>query len=189
MNYKIIYKVILALIIMGSGNESQGQEYFTKNGRISFFSRAPVEDISADNNQVISLLNTETGVLRFHLLIKGFHFPKAMMEQHFNSDYLESDRYPSADFNGTIEGIQNLDITKDGTYMQNVKGDLIIHGVTKAFTAPAKLIVKDGVLSGTSEFNILLKDFNIKIPSVVTNNIAEQIQISVSCLYQKRAKN
>jgi len=145
-----------------------------------------MEDIAADNNQVISVLDIQTGVLRFSVLTNAFHFPKAMMEEHFNSDYMESDKYPSSTFKGMVTDIGVVDFIKDGTYKVNIQGDLNIHGVSKNITTPATLIIKDGNLSGTSVFKILLKDYNIKIPSIVANNISESIEINVSCNYEKR---
>ncbi len=162
------------------------QEYFTKNGRVSFFSKASLENISADNNQVISLLNMQTGDLRFHVPVNAFHFPKALMEQHFNTDYLESDKYPAATFKGKITGLNNVEIAKDGSYFVSVNGIMDMHGVSKNVTTNATIIVKEGKLSATSVFKIMLKDYNIKIPSIVVNNISEQIEISVSCQYEKK---
>ncbi len=181
---KIIYLAIFFLFIKSS---CFCQEYFTKNGRISFFSKATLENISADNNQVISLLNTKNSTLRFYLLVNAFHFPKAMMEQHFNSDYMESDKYPSSSFKGIVTGINNFDVEKDGSYSVSVNGTLEIHGVTKNITTTGTIIIKNGKLSATCVFKIILKDYNIEIPSIVINNISKQIEITVACQYEKRS--
>ena len=178
--------VLLVALIAGVTVKANAQVYYTKNGSISFFSKAPLEDIKADNNQVISLINTQTGEIKFSLLNNAFHFPKAMMEEHFNSDYIQSDKYPSSTFKGMITDINKTDVTKDGAYKVNIQGDLNIHGVSKNITTQATLIVKDGKFSGSSVFKILLKDYNIKIPSIVANNIAESIEITVSCNYEKK---
>lgn len=169
--------------------KSFGQEYFTKNGNISFYSKATLENISADNNQVISLLNIQTGSLRFSVLINAFHFPKATMEDHFKSDYMESDRFPSSTFKGTITDINKIDISKDGTYSVNVTGSLQIHGLTKEVTAPGTISIEEGKMTATSVFTIVLKDYHIEIPSIVINNISEQIKITINCLYEKRLSN
>ena len=179
--------IVLLVILDGINNTSYSQVYFTKNGRISFYSKAPVEDISADNNQVISLLNTQNGGLQFSVLSNAFHFPKAMMEQHFNSDYMESDKYPSSTFKGTVTDISKVDVSKEGTYNVNVTGSLTIHGVSKNVTTPGMIIIKDGKISGSSTFKILLKDYNIKIPAIVKNNISESIGITVSCSYEQKS--
>jgi hypothetical protein len=178
---------ILLTIVTGINSTSLSQVYYTKNGRISFYSKATMENISADNNQVISVLNTQTGAVQFSVLNNAFHFPKAMMEQHFNSDYMESDKYPKSAFKGKVTDINKADISKDGTYNVNVSGSLDIHGVTKDVTAPATITVKDGKISGSSTFKIVLKDYNIKIPAIVKNNISEDIEITVNCNYEKKS--
>ena len=181
--------ILLTTIIIGINGSCFSQVYFTKNGRISFYSKAPVEDISADNNQVISVLNTQTGALQFSVLNNAFHFPKAMMEQHFNSDYMESDKYPKSTFKGTVTDISKVDVSKDGTYPVTVTGALEIHGVSKDVTTPGTITVKDGKISASSTFKILLKDYDIKIPAIVKNNISETIEITVSCNYEKKSSN
>jgi polyisoprenoid-binding protein YceI len=178
--------LLLSTLLIGLNCSIIGQVYYTKNGKISFYSKAIMEDIAADNNQVISVLDIQTGVLRFSVLTNAFHFPKAMMEEHFNSDYMDSDKYPSSTFKGTVTDISKVDFIKDGTYKVNIQGDLNIHGVSKNITTPGTLIIKDGNLSGSSVFKILLKDYNIKIPSIVANHISESIEINVNCNYEKR---
>lgn len=186
-------KIILIITFLAFANcinsKSFGQLYFTKNGRISFFSKALIENIKADNNQVISLLNTQTGDLQFSVLINAFHFPKAMMEQHFNSDYMESGKYPKSTFKGKVNDMSLVDVGKDGKYNVNVTGALSIHGVTKNITAPGAIIIKEGEFSANSTFKILLKDYNIKIPAIVVNNISENIEITISGNYEKKSSN
>jgi len=162
------------------------QAYFTKNGHISFYSKTILENISADNNQVISVLNIQTGEIRFALLNRAFDFPKARMEEDFNEDYIESNRYPRSEFSGNIEQIKKIDFSKDGDWDVTVAGDLQIHGVTKKVSVPGKIIIKNGVISASSSFKILVKDYQIKIPSIVSNKIAESVEVTVDCLYQKK---
>jgi hypothetical protein len=178
--------IVLITIFACIACTSFAQVYFTKNGRISFFSKAALENISADNNQVISVLNTETGALQFSLLNNAFHFPKAKMEEDFNEDYMESNKYPKSTFKGIITDISNVNLTKDGSYQVNVKGDLIIHGVSKNITTPGTVTIKDGKISATSSFKVALKDYNISIPTIVTNKIAENIEITINCNYEKK---
>ena len=181
--------ILLTIILIGINSSSFGQVYFTKNGRISFFSKASLENISADNNQVINVLNIETGVLEFSELNKAFHFPKAKMQDDFNENYMESNKYPKSTFKGNITDISNINSLKDGSYNVNVKGDLTIHGVSKNIITPATITIKDGKISATSSFKILLKDYNISIPTIVINKIAENIEITVSCNYEKKSSN
>jgi len=102
----IIKKIMTLLVILTFINSTtNAQVYYTKNGKISFFSKTSLEDISADNNQVISVLNIETGAVQFSLLNNAFHFPKAKMEDDFNENYMESNKYPKSTFKGTITDI------------------------------------------------------------------------------------
>lgn len=162
------------------------QKYFTKNGSISIFSKAPLEDISADNNQVMSVLNTTNGELQFSVLVKSFHFKKALMEEHFNSDYLESDQFPKSSFKGAINDIARVSFANDGTYNVTVSGDLTMHGITKKISAPGKVIIKEGKITGNASFKILLADYNISIPKLAKDNISPTIAITVFCNYDQK---
>ena len=166
---------------------STAQRYYTKNGKISFFSKATLENIKADNNQVTSTLNTQTGELLFSLLTNAFHFEKALMEEHFNDDYIESAKYPRATFKGSITNISAVNADKDGTYNVTVTGDLTIHGVTKNISTTGVIKVSGGKLSASAVFPVKVKDYNINIPSAVRNNIAESVELTVSCNYEKRS--
>ncbi len=178
--------IVLFTIVTGLINSSFGQVYYTKNGSISLFSKTPLENISADNNQVISVLNMESGVLEFSVLNNAFQFPKAKMEEDFNENYIESDKYPKSVFKGNIADISNIGSLKDGSYKITVTGELMIHGLAKSITTPATITIKDGKISAMASFKILIKDYNIKIPSIVSNKIAESVEITVRCNYQKK---
>lgn len=165
---------------------AQSQVYYTKNGNISFFSKSVLQDIEADNNQVISVLNTQSGAIQFSLLNNAFQFEKAKMQEDFNENYIESNRYPRSTFKGIITNISGVDFQKDGSYNVNVNGDLSIHGVTKSISIPATIIVKNGNISAKATFNVLVKDYKIDIPTIVSKKIAENIRIKVDCDYQKK---
>lgn len=161
------------------------QKIYTKNGSIAFFSKSRLENIEAKNNQVMSVLNTQTGELQFSVIIKAFHFEKALMEEHFNENYMESNKYPKATFKGTVADISVLNFTNDGSYNVTVSGDLTIHGVTNKIKAPGTITIRNGVPSATSKFTIKLTDYQITIPKVVKDNISEKIDVTVACTYQK----
>jgi hypothetical protein len=163
---------------------TSAQTYITRNGRITFFSKAPVENIEANNNEVTSILNIKKGEFAFIALIKSFKFKKALMEEHFNENYMESNTFPKASFKGTITDFNKENFFKDGTYAATVKGDLTIHGVTKNIEVPGAITVSQGTISASSKFNVRVKDHNIKIPATVINNIAETITITVDCKYE-----
>jgi hypothetical protein len=167
--------------------QSHAQDVFiTRHGQISFFSKTPLENIDAVNNEVSSALNLQTGELGFAVLIRSFHFERALMEEHFNENYMESDNIPKASFKGKITNPAVITIAKDGSYNVTAEGDLTIHGVSKKVTIPGTVTVKGGQLELTSKFKIAPKDYNIKIPSLVADKIADAMNVSVDCKYEKK---
>ncbi len=160
---------------------ASAQPLMTRNGYIGFFSKTPLEDIKAESNQVVAALDVSKQTLAFAVLVKGFLFTKELMQEHFNENYVESDKFPKATFSGTYAGA--VDAAKNGTYNVAVKGALTLHGITKNIDVPATLQVQNGVLTGTSNFALKPQDFNIKIPSLVREKIAQQISVSVQVLF------
>lgn len=177
---KLLSILLLFLVLPLNTN---AQKYITRDGYIGFFSHAPVEDIKADNNQVASVLDTSTGDIVFQVLIRSFHFVKTIMEEHFNENYLESDKFPKSTFTGKIVNLSDVSFSKPGTYDTTVEGDITIHGVTKKVTAKGTLEVVEGGINATSKFNVAPEDYNITIPSVVRNNIAKIVEVTVSMKY------
>lgn len=178
--------ILIAAVLFASHVEASAQKVYTKNGNISFFSTAPLENITADNNQVMSVLDTQTGELLFSVLIKGFHFKKSLMEEHFNENYLESNKFPKASFKGNISEQNKIDYSKNGTHTVNVTGDLTIHGVTQKVSATGTISIKSGAVSAVSKFKVKLADYKISIPGVVKDQIAETIDINVSCGFDQK---
>jgi polyisoprenoid-binding protein YceI len=164
----------------------RAQKIYTKNGNISFFSATKMENIKADNNQVMSVLNTATGELQFSVIIKNFHFEKALMEEHFNENYLESSKYPKAVFKGIINAINTVNFTTDGSYPVQAIGELTLHGVTNKLAVKATLVIKAGKIAGQSTFMIALADYKIQVPKLVEANIAKTIEVKVNCLYDQK---
>ena len=173
--------IFAVAVIVFFYSAATAQKVFTKNGLVSFFSTTKMEDIKADNNQVLCVLNTQTGDLQFSLSTTGFHFAKALMEEHFNENYIESSKFPKATFKGIAGDISKIDFTKDGNYTVSVKGDLTMHGITKNITAPGTITVKGGKITAASKFMAKLADYKISIPGAVKNNISESIEITVNC--------
>lgn len=166
----------LAFCIAGYITAS-GQLYSTRTGYISFFSRTPLEDIAAYNNQVFAVIDVGKKNLAFALLMKGFLFTRQLQQDHFNENYVESDKFPKASFSGSYTG--DLEMAKDGVYAIAVKGSLTIHGITKQVSTSATLEVKQGRLLGLCTFIVKPEDYNITIPSLVRDKIAREMTISV----------
>lgn len=159
---------------------SAQERYATRTGHIAFYSETPMENIEADNRKVTCVLDATSGAMEFAALIKAFEFDKALMQEHFNENYMESNTYPKATFKGKMAGASADDLKKPGTYPVTVEGDLTIHGVTKAVKHPGTLTVqKDGTVKAVSDFIVKPEDHAIKIPGVVRKNIAEEITVKV----------
>ncbi|KOY85956.1 hypothetical protein AD998_07190 [bacterium 336/3] len=167
--------LFIALFVV---TNSFAQKYFTRTGSISFYSKAPMENIEATNKQASCVVEFSTGDVAFTVLIKGFQFEKALMQEHFNENYLESDKYPKAEFRGKIA--EKIDVTKEGTYDVNVSGTMNIHGVSNQVQTKGKITVKQGSAILQAEFNIGLKDYKIDIPSVVKDKISSTVKIVVN---------
>lgn len=165
------------------------ERYFTKSGTISFYSHAPLEDIRAENNQVTSILDIKTGDMVFAVLIRSFTFKKALMQEHFNENYMESDKFPKAKFKGNIVNISEIDLDKPGTYQVKIQGMLTIRDKTKNIELEGELqkLEKDQI-SGKAKFNIDIADYGIVIPAVVKDKIAKSIEISCNLLYDPYKK-
>lgn len=171
--------ITLLLITIVGLSGLQAQKYITKTGHIRFFSTTPMEDIEAHNRQVNAALDEQTGDFVFKVLMKSFQFEKALMQEHFNENYAESDKFPNASFKGKVLNIKDVDFTKNGIYQATIEGDLTIKGVTKKVSEKGTFEVKDGMVLGKSTFTILLADYNFKIPGAVANKISNTIQIDV----------
>lgn len=184
---KLIMKTILfVLTLLIFSHVAIAQRYISKNGHIWFYSHTPVEDIEAHNRQVVSILDASTGTIQFSLLIKSFEFKIALMQEHFNENYMESDKYPKASFKGTVKDIEKINFNKDADYTVEVSGDLYIHGVTNPVTTKGTITVQGSAITAKAKFIVAPKDYNIKIPSVVENNIAREIEVNVDVTYNQR---
>lgn len=171
----IIIAVITCTMMLNAVNAQK--IYATRNGKISFVAPSD-EDVKAVNNEVSSRI-TDNGIISFSLLIKGFKFDYAEMQDHFNNKYLESSKFPRADFKGTILNIKEINFSKNGQYKAAVKGDLTMHGVSKNITANGIVTIKDGKISISAKFPLLMKDYKIDASSVT-----DKVNTEISCQYQ-----
>lgn len=160
--------------------------YTTDSTMVSFFSAAPVEDIEAINHTGTSLLNVAKSELVFRVPISGFVFEKPLMQEHFNENYMETEKYPHASFKGKFS--DTLDLSKDTIYNLTVTGIMKMHGRDHASTYNGTIESKEGTVTLKCEFKVLLKDHKIKIPKVVVANIAEEIAVKVFFRYKPYEK-
>ncbi len=179
---KFIFTLYLGIFLSTNGLYSQ--KYFTRDGKISFLSEAPLETIEAKNSKATSVLDIESGNIEFAVLIKAFQFKKALMQEHFNENYMESSKFPKATFKGKIDNISEVDFSKDGSYEATVTGKMTIHGVTFPLSTTGTINVTGGEISAESQFVALVADYDIKIPGVVRDNIAKEVEITVDISYE-----
>jgi len=163
-----------------------GQKYFTKGAQINFDATSPSspEKIEGINRTATCVVDTKTGNMQFAALMKGFGFERALMEEHFNENYVESDKYPKAEFKGEIKNSDKVDFTKDGIYTVKIKGKLTMHGESKDVETDAKLTMQNGKIKATAELSVLLSDYKISIPGLVADKVSKTAKITVSCLLE-----
>lgn len=182
---KLLMILVLLLTGVTIGVNAQAR-YETRNGKVSFSSKTPIEEIYSENNQVSSILKIDGAktIVAVNVMMRLFRFEKALMEEHFNEKYVHSEKYPSARFIGNIEG--NLDLKEPGLYKTvPVKGSLTFHGVTKPLNLLADIEVKPNKeVNASASFKINPEDYNVEIPKLVTNKISKEITITVNTLYK-----
>ena len=158
------------------------QKYFTRTGSTEFI--ASVDDfkpvVAAKNNSTTVIFKTDTGDIASQLFINAFQFKIALMQEHFNENYMDSHEFPKATFRGRITGFYYNDATANKNNDYGLVGKLIIKGVEKDIDTKAKVIIEDGKIKITSSFIVKASDFNIDIPSIVRKKIAEKINISIN---------
>lgn len=158
----------------------QAQSYFkSTTGTVSFLSDAPLEDIKAQSGGLNVVINPLNRTFAFSVPVKSFQgFNSALQRQHFNENYLESGKYPYGVFKGKI--IEDVNLTKNGTYNIRAKGSLQIHGVSQERIINATVVVNNNTIAIRSVFDLTLLDHNIKIPKIVFQKIAEVIKVTVN---------
>lgn len=178
-------KIISVLsICLLAGMVSAQDKYFTKSGKINFDATSPgsPEQIEGIHKSTLCVLDTKTGNLQFSVTMKGFEFERALMQEHFNENYVESNQYPKAEFKGMINNNSSVNYAANGEYPVKVKGKLTMHGVTKEIEADGKLVVKAGKINATATFPVLLSDYKISIPGLVADKVSKSAKIIVNCL-------
>lgn len=170
--------ILILLVTIGIGGTTLAQNtLIDRDGTASFFSEAPLEDIEAINKEVLGAIDLEKGTIAVSMLIRGFHFDKSLMEEHFNENYLESEKYPKATFKGVISNFTELDFKTVGNFVAEAKGEIEIHGVKKPLNTIVKFDVSPTKLSAITSFDIAIKEFNIDVPRLVVKNIAEVVEV------------
>ncbi len=172
-------KIGLTLCLIFIGFDSFAQKYIARNGYAHFYSEAPIENIEAKNEDGKSLFDVATGEIAFTIPIQSFQFEKSLMQEHFNENYLESEKYPNATFKGKILNFSS----SAGEQQLTAEGSITIHGVTKPLSAEGTGKWNGDSFVLKSSFPVKLEDFKIKIPKVVFYNIAEIVDVTIEFNY------
>lgn len=178
-------KITIVLALLGFTIGISAQNFISKSGHVKFYSSTPIEKIEAFTEQAASIINTSSGVVQVSLLIRSFNFQKKLMQEHFNENYMESDKFPKSTFKGSITNLKEVDFKTEGEYTANMEGEITIHGVTKPLSTPASIIIKDGLPTAKAKFKVLTEDFDIEIPGMVRDKIAKEIEVTLDISYQK----
>ena len=190
MNHRLL--LILFLLVPAFHSRAQTDKYANTfactEGRIHFFSSTPLEDIEATSTKAVCVLNTATQKVYAKVQMTTFAFPKKLMQEHFNENYMESEKYPYGVLDAVIA--EQLDFSRDGTYDITLKGTFEVHGVKQDRQIPGKLTIVNGQPKEASAvFAVQLADHKIKIPQAVVMNIAEEIKVDVSFVFEKYRKS
>ena len=169
---KIILSFAISFIV---SSQVLAQLIMTQTGETSIFSETPLENIAAKNNLVAAVINTANGDVAVKIPMNQFKFSNKLMEEHFNENYVESEKFPSATFRGKIQ--EPIDFKKDGSYVVSAKGSLEIHGVKQERTIKGKLTIAKDQVTLEANFDVKLVDHKIEIPTVVFAKIAESIAV------------
>ncbi len=179
-------KKLMMVVMLLSGGIAYAQKYTTSTGKVVFFSSTPLENIEAINNETAAAIDSKSGNIAFQVPIKSFKFEKQLMKEHFNENYMESDKYPRADYKGKITDISKVNFAKDGTYNVTISGKMTIHGVTKEVSIPGTITVKGGTVTANAKFNVQTADYNISIPKLVEGKIAKNIEVTVNTILEQK---
>lgn len=178
---KILLSTALLLTML---TVSAQDKLMSRNARVSFYSDAALEKIEAHNGQGASVIDTKTGNMEFMVTMKAFEFEKALMQEHFNENYVESDKFPKAVFKGVIQNLADVDFKKDGVYPVQVKGQMTLHGVTNDVASDGTIEVKSGVVTGKTKFIVKCSDYKIEIPALVREKVSNDVRVEVSAPYK-----
>lgn len=176
LNKNSIFLALAGLFLIQSISIAQ-KVYVSKTSEVSFFSKTPLKDIDADNKASVAILNIETKDIAIKIPVKSFIFPNKLMQEHFNENYLETEKFPFSTFRGKIN--ETIDLNVDGKVKVSATGKMNIHGVDRDKTITGTATIKDKKITLDSIFEVVLVDFNIDIPKIVFEEIAEKVRVTV----------
>ena len=178
-------RLFFVLFVAMIASQVSAQKLITKTAGVKFSANSSLEKIEGSTNTASTAIDKSTGNIEFALLVKSLKFEKALMEEHFNENYMESTKFPKATFKGKITNNADIKWDTDGKYSAKVTGNLTIHGVTKEVKTVADVTIKGGVATTNSKFSVEVGDYGIEIPALVKDKVAKTAKIEVSAIYNK----
>jgi polyisoprenoid-binding protein YceI len=166
---------ISLLILLLCPFTSWGQKIVSNKSTVTFFSDGVIEDITATTSKTTGIIDLSKKEFAFSLPIREFEFEKSLMKEHFNEKYMESEKYPKATFLGTIQNFSDAAETQE----VNAVGKLTIHGVSKDVEIPARMRKSGNGFLVNAKFMVKLADYDIEIPQLLFQNIAEEVEVTV----------
>jgi polyisoprenoid-binding protein YceI len=167
-------KKLLTIALLALTTSAFSQQYLTREATLSFDAGSPLEDIYAVSESASAVYDAATGKLGVQVLMTSFQFKRALMQEHFNENYAESEKFPKAQFTGVFQGGEAI-------------GQLTIHGQTKDIAVPCEILEADGSLILNAEFPVNIEEFGIAIPGAVADKIAKDAKVQVKATLKKRA--
>lgn len=182
---KKITILIAAIMLSISVLVDAQARFISRSGHINFFSTTPAEDITADNFNVTSTMNTETGEVMFSVPMQSFEFEKSLMQRHFNQrKFLHTKEYPHARFQGRIINLDEIDFDTNGVYDADIEGQMTIRGETQEIKEPGTVTVDGNKVTAKSKFNVRLEDYGITFSGgKPASNIADVVEVTVNTEY------
>jgi len=179
-------KVLVSVMAVAFSTGMFAQIFIAKTCEISFFSASPLENIEAVNKACKPIINTATNDIQMKIVVSAFQFDKPLMQEHFNENYMESEKFPNAVFKGKIN--EKIDWAKDGEYKVTVTGKLLVHGVEKDRTVDGTVKIRGQEITISSKFNIHIADHGIQVPSLYVQNIAEDVETKINAVLEPYKK-
>lgn len=178
--------VIILALTFAAGAVFAQKKRTTTSARISFDATTSLDKLpKAENKTAIAALDTKKGTVSFEAIIKNFSFENPKMQEHFNSaGWMNSDKYPTATFKGTITNMSEVNFKKDGSYSAKIEGDLTMHGVTKKVTTTAPIVVKGKTINATADLSVHEEDYGINGASIGAGKVSKEPKISVSAEFK-----
>ena len=178
---KKITLIVLLIIAIATSAQEKMVSYM---GITNFEASIPLfEEVKAVNDKTTCILITKTGEIACWVNIKDFKFKRDLMREHFNKNYMESNRFPRAVFKGKIDKFDLKSLTSESNPCQ-ISGKITLRGRTKKIVINGTLKKVATGIELYSAFPLNTDDFNIEIPFIVRSKISKNVNTQLICVLQ-----